>query len=218
MKYSAVLFDLDGTLLYTLEDIAAALNRALAGRGMPPRTLEEVRAFVGNGSARLVERAVPQGCGAEETARVLSDYRADYDSNCDVRTRPYPEIPELLRGLSGAGYRLAVVSNKPDGAVKALVEAHFPGMFGVAVGEGPLVRRKPAPDTLLAALGKMGAGPAEAVYVGDSEVDIATAANAGLRCVSALWGFRTRRQLEEAGAAELISSPLELAGLLKLRI
>jgi len=215
MKYSAVLFDLDGTLLYTLEDISDALNRTLVKHGMPPISLDETRANVGNGSARLVERAVPAGTSPEDEKAVLRDYRADYDINCNVKTRPYPEIPALLEKLSAAGAGLAVVSNKPDGAVKSLVSAYFPGIFAVAVGEGPNVRRKPAPDTLLAALDRLGVGREEAVYVGDSEVDIATAANAGLKCVSALWGFRSEEELKEHGAAELISSPLELLNIIR---
>lgn len=207
MNYSAVLFDLDGTLLYTLRDIADALNRTLRAHGMPERSLEEVRAFVGNGSARLVERAVPEGSVRETAESVLRDYRIDYDKNCNVATKPYDGIPELLEELKGKGYRLAVVSNKPDGAVKELAQAHFPGIFDIAVGESPSVRRKPAPDTLLAAMKELGTMREESVYLGDSEVDIATAKNAGVRCVSACWGFRSREQLTEAGATEIIASP-----------
>jgi len=214
MKVSAVLFDLDGTLLNTLTDIAAALNRTLAGRGLPQLTLEEVRAYVGNGSRRLVERAVPAGTADAVTDAVLAAYRADYDKNCDIATRPYAGIPGTLAALKAAGIRLAVVSNKPDGAVKALTDTHFPGIFSSAVGEGPGIRRKPAPDTVLAAMAKLGVSAEETVYVGDSEVDVATAKNAGVPCLSALWGFRTRTQLEEAGAARFLERPEELPELI----
>lgn len=215
MKYSAVLFDLDGTLLYTLEDIAAALNRTLSAHGMPALTLDRVRAFVGSGSKRLVELAVPAGTDRASADAVLYDYRADYDKNCDVKTRPYDGIPELLDTLKDCGVKLAVVSNKPDGAVKALSAAHFPGIFSIAVGEGPSVRRKPAPDTVLAAMSELGAVKDETLYVGDSEVDVETARNAGVACISAGWGFRTRQQLIEAGALRIIGSPSELLNILQ---
>ena len=195
MKYSAVLFDLDGTLLYTLEDIAAALNRTLSAHGMPVLTLDRVRAFVGNGSKRLVELAVPAGTNPASADAVLRDYRADYDNNCNIKTRPYDGIPELLDTLKDRGVKLAVVSNKPDGAVKELSSVHFPGIFSIAVGEGPAVQRKPSPDTVLKAMTELSAGKNETLYVGDSEVDIETARNAGVACVSADWGFRTRQQL-----------------------
>lgn len=210
MKYSAVLFDLDGTLLYTLEDIADALNRTLCAHGMQELALDMVRAYVGNGSRRLVERAVPSGSTEETVEGVLRDYRADYDINCNVKTKPYDGITELLEALSARGFKLAVVSNKPDGAVKALAQAHFPGVFSIAVGEGPNVRRKPWPDSVLAAMEKMGVHKEEALYVGDSEVDVQTASNAGVRCVSACWGFRTKEELAEAGATLMIDRPLEL--------
>ena len=210
MKYSAVLFDLDGTLLYTLEDIADALNRTLCAHGMKELALDMVRAYVGNGSRRLVERAVPSGSTEETVEGVLRDYRADYDINCNVKTKPYDGITELLEALSARGFKLAVVSNKPDGAVKALAQAHFPGVFSIAVGEGSNVRRKPWPDSVLAAMEKMGVQKEEALYVGDSEVDVQTASNAGVRCVSACWGFRTKEELAEAGATLMIDRPLEL--------
>jgi len=215
MKFSAVLFDLDGTLLYTLEDIADALNRTLAAHGMPERTLDEVRAFVGNGSARLVELSVPERCSDEERQAVLADYRRDYDRNCDIKTRPYEGITDAMRTLKTMGCRLAVVSNKPDAAVKALAKAHFPGLLESAVGESGKVRRKPSPDTVLAAMEQLGAGRDDTVYVGDSEVDILTAGNAGLPCVSVCWGFRSREELVKAGAAVIVDSPSALAELIK---
>lgn len=215
MKYSAVLFDLDGTLLYTLEDIAAALNRALSAHGMPTLALDRVCASVGNGSKCLVELAVPAGTDQALADSVLRFYRADYDHNCDIKTRPYDGIPELLDTLKDRGVKLAVVSNKPDGAVKALATAHFPGIFTIAVGEGPRVRRKPAPDAVLAAMAELRVEKNTALYVGDSEVDIQTARNAGVACVSAEWGFRTRQQLIEAGAFRIIRSPLELVSIIE---
>lgn len=210
MKYSAILFDLDGTLLYTLEDITDALNRALETRGFPGRSVEEVRRFVGSGSGKLVERALPGGADGRLVKSVLEEYREDYAAHCNVKTRPYDGIKELLRELGARGIKLGLVSNKPDGAVRELAEAHFPGLFSAVTGERIGTMRKPAPDMVFAAMEEMGIGPEECLYIGDSEVDIATAENAGLPCVSVTWGFRSREELIKNGAAKLIDRPEEL--------
>ena len=174
--YDTVIFDLDGTLLNTLQDLADSTNYALALQGMPARTLEEVRRFVGNGVGRLIHRAVPEGTPEEVEARVLADFRAHYTLNMEHKTAPYPGVLPLLDRLGQAGIRTAVVSNKFDSAVKGLCHAYFGARIPVAIGESQGVARKPAPDTVFRALEELGAGTGRAVYVGDSDVDIQTAA------------------------------------------
>ena len=180
MKYGCVIFDLDGTLLNTLDDLKNAVNAALAMRGYAPRTQEEVRLFVGNGVAKLIERAVPEGTSAEEAAAILADFREYYNAHLNVETHPYAGIAALLGKLRAAGVKVGVNSNKYDAAVQLLMNDHFPGLFDKAVGESAAVPKKPSPigvETLLKALG---ADAESAVYVGDSGVDEQTAKNAGL--------------------------------------
>ena len=212
--YKTVIFDLDGTLLDTLQDLADSTNFALAAHHMPPRTVGEVRAFVGNGVGLLIHRAVPAGTPPEEEAACLADFRAHYLDNMEHKTAPYPGIPELLDRLRAAGISTAVVSNKFDGAVKGLCRRYFGARIPVAIGESAGTARKPAPDTVFRALAELGADPAGAVYVGDSVVDIATAKNAGLPCVSVSWGFRDAAFLAEHGAARIVHTPAALAELL----
>lgn len=210
----AVIFDLDGTLLNTLEDLADSTNYALAVSGFPPRSLEEIRAFVGNGVGRLIHLAVPAGTPPEAEARCLADFRAHYLLNMEHKTAPYPGVLPLLDALSAAGLRLAVVSNKFDGAVKGLCASYFGARIPVAIGESPSVARKPAPDAVLRALAELGTAPGRAVYVGDSDVDLLTARNAGLPCVSVSWGFRDRDFLLAHGAARVVDTPEALGALL----
>lgn len=209
MPYETILFDLDGTLLDTLADLTDAVNRTLMRFAFPCRTRAEVRAFVGNGARRLMELAVPGGAEQVQFDAILDDYKADYAAHCRVHTAPYPGVPELLRTLCAQGKRLAIVSNKPDDAVQALQRDFFPNV-SVAVGERAGVRRKPAPDTVLAALQQLGAGPENAVYVGDSEVDLETARNAGLPCISVSWGFRDRELLLAHGAQAVADNCAQL--------
>lgn len=215
MYEQAILFDLDGTLLDTLDDLADACNYALRSVGAPERTRGEVRAFVGNGLGRLLERALPGGRAHPRYAEALTTLQAYYQSHNQVKTQPYEGIPELLTALRDRGALLGVVSNKPDPSVKQLCARYFPGLFPVAIGEQPGVRRKPAPDTVLTALRALGADAESAVYIGDSEVDLKTAENAGLPCVSVTWGFREPETLLEAGAEVLAASPEELLALLE---
>lgn len=196
MKYGCVIFDLDGTLLNTLDDLKNAVNAALAMRGYAPRTQEEVRLFVGNGVAKLIERAVPEGTSAEEAAAILADFREYYNAHLNVETHPYAGIAALLGKLRAAGVKVGVNSNKYDAAVQLLMNDHFPGLFDKAVGESAAVPKKPSPigvETLLKALG---ADAESAVYVGDSGVDLQTAQNAGLDGAWVSWGFRHREELE----------------------
>ena len=212
--YSTVIFDLDGTLLDTLQDLADSANYALALHNLPARTLEEVRSFVGNGVGLLIHRAVPQGTPEEVEARCLSDFRVHYLRNMEHRTAPYAGVLELLDGLNQAGIKLAVVSNKFDGAVKGLCAHYFGNRVRVAIGESDGVARKPAPDTVFRALEALGADREGAVYVGDSEVDIETARNAGLPCLSVSWGFREAAFLTRHGARSIVSTPAALLELL----
>lgn len=214
MTYRAVVFDMDGTILDTLEDMKRSVNAALAAEGFPPRTLDEVRHFVGNGNRRLVERAVPEGTEADAVERVFRGFHAHYRAYCMDHARVYPGIPALLARLRAAGIRTAVVSNKADYAVKILAERFFPGLLDAATGEKEGVRRKPAPDGVLAVLAALGVPPAEAVYVGDFEVDIETARNAGLPCLSVTWGFRPEAYLIGQGAGRIVRTAEELAALL----
>ena len=207
MRYDAILLDLDGTVLYTLEDLKDAINAALRHFSMPELSLDEVRAYVGNGSARLVELAVPQGTPEDLRQAVLDWYKPYYDAHCRIKTRPYDGILPLLQRLRDAGLRLGIISNKPDAAVKLLAEEHFAGLLDLAVGETAEVRRKPWPDMIDHACGTLGLEKSRCLYVGDSEVDVLTARNAGLDCASVCWGFRSREQLTEAGAARIFDTP-----------
>lgn len=199
---TAVLFDLDGTLLDTLGDLHQAVNHVLAQFGYPQRTIGEVCRFVGNGAARLIHLAVPEGA---EEAPVLAAFQSYYAAHCDILTKPYAGIPEALAAL-GEQYPLAVVSNKPDRAVKELAKVYFPGLY--ARGESTDCPRKPAPDMVRKAMQALGAE--RCVYVGDSDVDIRTAANAGVPCLSVTWGFRGEEELRAAGAQYLCHDPKDL--------
>jgi len=210
MKYKAAIFDLDGTILDTLEDLKNSTNEALRLSGYPERTTDEVRRFVGNGIRNLMERAVPAGTPAGRIDRVHADFTAHYTLHCADSTRPYPGIPELLRTLREDGVRTAVISNKGDYAVQELCQKYYPGLLDAAVGERPGVRRKPEPDSVNEVLRQLGCRADEAVYLGDSDVDIETARRAGTACLSVDWGFRSRTFLLEHGASAIVSSPEEL--------
>lgn len=214
MKYHTAIFDLDGTLLNTLEDLADSTNYALALHRLPTRTVEEVRRFVGNGVGLLIHRAVPEGTDETLERQVLADFRAHYLVNMEHKTAPYPGVLELLDRLRASGIRTAVVSNKFDGAVKGLCQAYFGDRVEVAIGESQGVECKPAPDTVFRALAELGSQAEGAVYIGDSDVDIQTARNAGLPCISVSWGFRDEAFLSEHGAATVAASREELAALL----
>lgn len=209
-KYDLAIFDLDGTILDTLEDLAGSTNAALAESGYPARTVDEVRRFVGNGIRKLIQRAVPEGTSPEGAERALAAFRAHYAEHSMDATRPYPGIPEMLSRLRAAGLRLAVVSNKVDEAVKVLCGAYFPGIFDEAVGERPGIRKKPAPDAVDAVLASLGAARDRAAYIGDSDVDILTAQNAGMDGLIVTWGFRDAAFLKEKGARRLLDTPAEL--------
>ncbi|MBO5237996.1 MAG: HAD family hydrolase [Lachnospiraceae bacterium] len=210
MKYELVIFDMDGTILDTLDDLADSLNYALTQSGMPTRTRAEVCNFVGNGIRKLIERGVPSGSTEEQIKGVHAIFTEYYKVHCVDKTQPYAGIPELIQTLRTAGVKTAVVSNKADYGVQELCKQYFDGMFDVAVGERPTVRKKPAPDSVNEVLRQLGVDRTHALYVGDSDVDIETAKQADMDCVSVLWGFRDREFLLAHGAKDMISQPQEL--------
>lgn len=214
MAIDTIVFDLDGTLLDTLDDLADSVNHALATEGFAQRTRAEIRAFVGNGVANLVHRAVPEGTRADTEARCLATFRAHYAHHMDHKTAPYPGILPLLRALKAKNIKMAVCSNKFDTAVKHLCGKMFGDLLPVAIGESETVRKKPAPDSVYLALDQLGSRRETAYYVGDSEVDVDTAQNAGLVCVGVTWGFRDRAVLAQKGAQHIIDTPGELLSLL----
>lgn len=213
-KITTVVFDLDGTLLDTLEDLKNATNYALRVCGMPERTLSEIRQFVGNGVKNLMIRAVPQGEDNPAFEHAFLVFKEYYGEHCNDATRSYDGIPELLQELKNMGYALAIVSNKIDSAVQDLNNRYFP-QVDIAIGDRADLRRKPAPDSVLLALQELGRTKEEAVYVGDSDVDLLTAQNAGLPCISVLWGFRDRGFLVDHGATTFVEKPMEIADVLK---
>lgn len=205
-RKNTVIFDLDGTLLDTLGDLHASVNHALGEVGLPLRSRDEVRRFVGNGIRLLMERAVPEGTPDELTDAAFEAFKTHYSAHCRDTTAPYPGIRELLAELKAAGLRLGVVSNKADAPVNELIGHYFPGVFGAVIGERPGVRRKPAPDAVLTALETLGAQTDDCVYVGDSDVDAQTAQNAGVPCILVSWGFKDRAFLETLGAYAIADS------------
>lgn len=208
----AVIFDLDGTLLNTLDDLAASTNYALSRFGYPTRTIEEVRQFVGNGVAKLIERAIPEGKNNPNFEKCLAIFKENYAQNMYNKTAPYNGIIEMLSNLKSKGIKIAVVSNKFDLAVKELCKKYFEEFIDFAAGENEAqgIRKKPAPDTVISVLNKFNFAPEDAVYVGDSDVDIMTAKNSKMPCISVTWGFRDEKFLLENGATILINAPSEI--------
>ena len=218
MKYTIAIFDLDGTILNTLEDLADSTNYALKTCGYPERTMDEVRQFVGNGIRKLMERAVPEGTPVEEIDRVHETFTAHYKVHCADKTRPYDGIVELLQNLKKEGCKLAVVSNKADYGVQELCKQYFDGVFDFAVGEREGIRKKPAPDSVNEVLKTLGCSRDRAVYIGDSDVDIQTAANAQMDHIIVEWGFRDVPFLIAKGAKVLVEKPEEILEIVEGRI
>lgn len=208
----AVIFDLDGTLLNTLDDLADSTNYALSKFGYPTRTIEEVRQFVGNGVAKLIERAIPEGKNNPNFEKCLAIFKENYAQNMYNKTAPYNGIIEMLSNLKSKGIKIAVVSNKFDLAVKELCKKYFEGFIDFAAGENEAqgIKKKPAPDTVISVLNEFNFAPEDAVYVGDSDVDIMTAKNSQMPCISVTWGFRDEKFLLENGATILINAPSEI--------
>lgn len=212
LHYRTVIFDLDGTLLNTLDDLHASTNFALASHGLPERSLDEVRRYLGNGIRNLIRLAVQPHTDEQLIDAVHATFDAHYSLHDLDRTQPYSGIINLLGRLRAAGMRCCVVSNKGDYAVQPLVEHFFPGLFDVVCGEREQdgIRRKPWPDTVLACMDKTGSTQGNSVYVGDSEVDILTAQNAGIPCVLVGWGFRDEQFLRERNAQVIVHTVTEL--------
>lgn len=208
--YKLAVFDMDGTILDTLEDLKDSTNFALQKCGYPTRTYDEVRRFVGNGIRKLIERAVPEGLSVEEIDRVHEVFTEHYKVHCADKTKAYDGIKPLIEKLRANGVKTAVVSNKADYGVQELCKEYFDGLFDYAVGEKEGIRRKPAPDSVNEALRALGIDKSEAVYIGDSDVDFETAKNAELPCISVLWGFRDEEFLREKGATLFVRKPEEI--------
>lgn len=208
----AVIFDLDGTLLNTLDDLADSTNYALSRFGYPTRTIDEVRQFVGNGVAKLIERAIPEGKNNPNFEKCLAIFKENYAQNMYNKTAPYNGIIEMLSNLKSKGIKIAVVSNKFDLAVKELCKKYFEEFIDFAAGENEAqgIKKKPAPDTVISVLNEFNFAPEDAVYVGDSDVDIMTAKNSKMPCISVTWGFRDEKFLLENGATILINAPSEI--------
>lgn len=214
MNYTTIIFDLDGTLLNTLEDLYISTNFALSSHQLPLRTLQEVQSFVGNGVRLLVERAVPHGTSVEIIDSVFKTFKFHYKEHMRDHTSPYDGILALLIELRRRNIRTAIVSNKYDAAVKALAHDYFGDLIEEAIGESELIPKKPAPDGILAAISNLESCIEHTLYVGDSDVDMKTANNAGVTSVGVTWGFRSRECLVKHGANHIIHEPMDLIGLL----
>lgn len=209
-RYTAAIFDLDGTLLNTLGDLCAAANAGLTAHGYPAVTVEQTRERVGNGIRNLMQRSLPEGAADETIDACLSAFRASYEAHLHDLTVPYEGIPALLRTLDALGVKTAVLSNKYDPAAKRLIEHFFPGLIDLTFGERPGIPRKPDPTSVKEAMALLGAAPEDTLYIGDSSVDMQTARNAGLTAAGVTWGFRSRESLLESGADFLIDHPAQL--------
>lgn len=210
MIYKTVIFDLDGTLLNTLDDLVDSINYVLKQMSFPTRSTAEIRSFVGNGVGALVKAVLPEDISEEQTLKFTETFKMRYKEHLQDKTRPYDGILELLEELKAQGARMAVVSNKYDSAVKMLCKEYFDEWIAEAVGESKTVRRKPSPDGVLSAMKALGGQQDTTIYVGDSEVDVQTAQNAGIRCVAVTWGFRDKEVLVQAKADFIIDRPQEL--------
>lgn len=203
-----IIFDLDGTLLNTLEDLMISTNFALSEFGFPTHSLEDIRKFVGNGVKKLIERAVPQDCPQEVMEKCLEVFKKHYSQNMYNHTKPYDSILEILKELHNRGLKIGVVSNKFDSAVKELCKKYFPNLIDIAIGQSDDVPKKPAPNGVFRAMKELSAETSSTIYVGDSEVDVQTAKNSNLPCIGVLWGFRDKKDLE--GAEYIISAPRDI--------
>ncbi len=209
-QYETYIFDLDGTLISSLEDLAASTNFALRQHGMPEHSIEDIRMFVGNGVKKLMERAIPNGLDNPFFKDTYQTFRQHYMHHNLDQTKPYPAIMDMLTRLRREGKKVAVVSNKFQEATQELCKHFFGDLVQVAIGQRDNIKKKPAPDTVIEALRQLGTDRKGCVYIGDSDVDIDTARNSGLPCISVLWGFRDKKFLLAHGATTLISNPMQL--------
>ncbi len=211
MKYDLVIFDLDGTLLDTLDDLAAAANHALSARGFPTHSVDDVRRFIGNGVARLIRRAAPEGAPDAVCDAMLADFKAFYAQNLSVHTRPFEGITRLLSDMKHAGVLAAVNSNKPDDAVQRLCREHLDGLYSVALGERGDIPKKPAPDGVERIVRALGVSRVRTLYVGDGDTDLLTAKNAGIDCAWVSWGYRNRDELGNLEAPHAFDTAASLS-------
>ena len=214
MSYRLAIFDMDGTILYTLEDLMISVNHALRTEGLPERTLDDIRRFVGNGIRKTIERAVPEGTPTNVIDRLFNKFNEHYKVHSNDHTRPYDGIVEAIRDIRSAGIMTACVSNKSDFAVQDLVKIYFDGLFDYSVGAKEGKELKPAPDSVYDVLETLGIDKKDAVYIGDSNVDLETAVNSGLDCISVLWGFRDKEFLINHGAVTFAEKPVDLIALI----
>ncbi|MCR5150083.1 MAG: HAD family hydrolase [Clostridiales bacterium] len=205
-----ILFDLDGTLTDTLEDLTDSVNFALTKNGLSPRSTGEVRSFVGNGIKKLIDLSVPQGTDEAKTAKCLEDFKSHYAVHCNDKTKPYPGIPEIIDFLSDNGYKTAVVTNKIQSSALNIVKTHFGKRIETVIGNRDNLNRKPSPDGVFLALKELNSNPENAVFVGDSDIDCITAKNAGIKCIGVTWGFRSEEVLRQSGADYIAHSAEEL--------
>ncbi len=213
-NYNTIIWDMDGTLLDTLDDLTDSVNASLIMFNLPVRTISEVRGFVGNGVMRLLELSVPSGKQHPQFDDIFSYFKDYYEKNSRNKTKPYSGLEKLLSELKEQGYRMAIVSNKIEAAVKELTELYFKDTINVAIGDTEENRRKPFPDMVLKAMRLLNAEKESTVYIGDTEVDIATAENTGIDYICVSWGFREKQELMNAGAKNIIDTPEELKGVL----
>ena len=211
---TTIVFDMDGTVLNTLEDLTVSMNYVLSKFGMPEHKLEEYRLFFGNGVGEALRLSLPEGTSEDIIDEMLPVFKEHYDAHCLDKTRPYDGIIEVMRELKLRGYKTAIVSNKIDSAVKELHQRFFGDSVDIAIGEQPGINRKPAPDMVNLALKELGSSKEESVYIGDSEVDFMTAENSGLPCISVLWGFRDKDFLIEQGAYCFAEKPKDIIDIL----
>ncbi|MCI9077500.1 MAG: HAD-IA family hydrolase [Lachnospiraceae bacterium] len=210
-KYNVIIFDLDGTLLDTLEDITDAVNHTMQKFNYPVHSAARVRSFVGNGIKKLIERSLPQGTDTPGFDNIFNEFKQFYTANCHIKTRPYPGIMELLERLCADGYKLAINSNKNQAAVTELNNIYFSKYISVAIGGNGHMQKKPSPDSVFLAMERLGGCTRnKTLYTGDSDVDIETARNAGIKCISASWGFKDREILEKLNPGAIIDAPQEL--------
>ena len=213
-KYDAVLFDLDGTTIDTLADLIETVNVVLAKNGYPQRTDDEIRGFLSNGTRRLVADAAGGNPDEEEINKLVDDYKSYYMTHCCDLSKPYAGIPELLRELRDNGIFLGIVTNKVDEIACKMAKHYFPGLFRVVVGQKDEIPHKPAPNMMECAMAHLGVDKEQCFYIGDSEVDVATAKNVGCDFIAAAWGFRDRDVLIDAGASRIVDDVAELRSLL----
>lgn len=215
MKYKAAIFDMDGTILNTLEDLCDTMNYCLEKYHMPERTIDEIRSFVGNGIRKLVERAVAEDTDSKQIDEIFAVFLDYYKDHCAIKTRPYDGIAEVIRKLKENGIKTAVVSNKADAAVKDLCDDYFPGLFDFSVGDKEGQRRKPYPDGVFSVMEHFGMTGEDVVYIGDSDVDYQTARNADVDVIMVGWGFRSEEFLKSIGVQKVIHKPEEIAEILE---